>query len=105
MTEQIRIEALSQILQEVGLTATEEQIKQIAEDFGYHIEMEREMESHQFFGKNNSIDVCSKCKDLERQLNEAKHAIRIYHNNVCERRNTTDVWIDKSTEKVMYNPQ
>ena len=44
--ESIRIECMSEILNEYGISATEEQIKQIVEDFYSHIEMEREMSSY-----------------------------------------------------------
>lgn len=42
-----RIESLSEILNDVGIYANEEQLKYIAESFSLSIEMEHEMESYQ----------------------------------------------------------
>jgi len=96
---EIRIESLTEILETLGVTATQEQIKQIVEDFSLHIEMEHEMESYQHIGYK---EKCSKCEKLEHDLKAVRKERDIYHKNVCIRRKTEDVWIEGDT--VMFRP-
>lgn len=95
----IRIESLSEIFETLGIIATKEQIEQVVEDFSLHIEMEHEMESYQYIGYKES---CSNCKRLENELATVKRERDIYHENVCRRRNTSDVWIEGND--VMFRP-
>lgn len=95
----IRIESMTEILETLGVKATEEQVAQIVEDFSLHIEMEGEMESYQHSGYK---EPCKQCAKLEYELSAIKKERDIYHKNVCVRRNTEDVWIEGDT--VMYRP-
>jgi len=95
----IRIESLTEILETLGVKATDEQIAQIVDDFSLHIEMEGEMESYQHVGYK---EPCRTCEKLQHELNAVKKERDIYHSNVCKRRNTDDVWIEGDT--VMFRP-
>lgn len=89
--KEIRIESLTEILETLGVSATQEQIAQIVEDFSLHIEMESEMESYQHVSYK---EKCSKCEKLEHELKVVRNERDIYHKNVCTRRKTEDVWIE-----------
>ena len=86
-----RIECLSEILEEIGLKATDEQIKQIAEDYALHLEMESEISSYQFVGGSSK---CEKCERLEKQIKQKDSEITKYQNSVKKRRNAESVWLD-----------
>lgn len=95
--ETMRIESMTEILDELGISASEEQIKQIVEDFSLHIEMESELSSYQLIGHK---EECSKCKRLESEINELKDNIEVYRKSVMSRRKTDQVWIENGS--VMY---
>lgn len=86
-----RIECLSEILEEIGVKATDEQIKQIAEDYALHLEMESEMSSYQFVGGSQK---CDECERLKKQVAQKENEITKYRNSVKKRRNASDVWLD-----------
>lgn len=86
-----RIEALSEIFNDNSIQATEQQIKQIVEDFSNHIEMESEMDSYQHVGHK---EVCKNCQSLESKLKSITRERDVYHKSVCKRRGTEDVWIE-----------
>jgi len=65
--QDIREEALSNILEEMDIKLTKEQISTIAKDFADGLEMEREMYATPFI---NSKPVCEECKRLKSQLNQ-----------------------------------
>lgn len=94
MNNEIRIEAMSEILYSVGIIATPEQIATIVKDFSFHIDMEREMSSYQHVGFK---EECSKCKSLESQLKEVKAERDVYQNSVKQRRHANNVWIEGDT--------
>jgi hypothetical protein len=79
----IRIEAVSLILEELGLSATHEQIATIADDFAAHIAMENEQESHRFVGSKSE---CEKCKRLEKQITELESDLNVFRDSVRKRR-------------------
>ena len=95
--ESLRIESMTEILDELGISATDEQVKQIVEDFSLHIEMENELSSYQHIEHK---EECSKCKRLESEINELKSNIEVYRKSVMSRRNTDRVWIEN--DSVMY---
>ena len=88
--EEIRIECLSEILSDMGLQATPEQVEKIVNDFSFHIEMEREMDSYQHFGHK---EECQKCKKLKAELSEVKKERDVYHDSVKRRRSASSVWV------------
>ncbi|MFW6130531.1 MAG: hypothetical protein ACOC56_05040 [Atribacterota bacterium] len=95
--ELIRIESMTEILDELGISATNEQIKQIVEYFLLHIEMENELSSYQHIGHK---EKCSKCKILELEIKELESNIEVYRKSVMSRRKTDQVWIEN--DSVMY---
>ncbi len=92
-----RIECLSEILEEIGVKATSEQIKQIAEDYALHLEMESEISSYQFIGGSSK---CEKCERLEKEIKRKESEILIYQNSIKKRRNAERVWLEG--DAVMY---
>ncbi len=94
---EIRIECLTEILDEIGLQAAPEQISKIEKDFSFHIEMESEMSSYQHIGFK---EECSKCKALESELKDVRKERDVYQNSVKQRRNTDRVWVEN--DEVMY---
>ena len=96
--ESIRIEVLAEILESVGLTATEDQLKNISEDFALHLEMENEMDSYAHVGTVRRI--CSDCKIKESEIEKMKEREEVFVNSVKIRRNAQEVWIEGSS--VMY---
>jgi len=96
--KEIRIECVSEIFEELGIIATNEQIEKIVDDFSMHIEMEGELDSYQHLGHK---EECSNCKRLEVELDEAKRQVEVFTNSVKQRRKTDDVWIEG--DSVMYS--
>lgn len=94
------IEAMEEILENLKIKLNPEQIKQIVEEFSDHLSAEREMESYQFKGRE---EKCSNCERLSEDLKDITRQRDVYHNSVCERHGTRDVWIDRDT--VMYLPR
>jgi len=92
-----RIESLAEILENLGVVATEDQIKQISEDFALHLEMESEMCGHQH---DTYKEPCPNCKRLEQENKTLSKDIEAYQDSVKRRRNARDVWIDNGS--VMY---
>lgn len=95
--QQIRIEALADIFQELGIVATVDQIEKAANDFYQHIEMESEQQAYQHVGRK---EECPKCKLLESQLKEVTEEKNVYQNSVKRRRNAERVWV--SGNEVRY---
>jgi len=94
---EIRIECMSEILQEIGIQVTSEQIEKIVNDFSTHIEMESELDSYQHIGYK---EECSRCKTLESKLKDCEKENEVFRNSVKQRRNTDRVWIEG--DSVMY---
>lgn len=86
-----RIECLSEILEEIGVKATDEQIKQIAEDYALHLEMESEISSYKHIG---GAEKCIECERLKEQISQKENEISKYQNSVKKRRNASSVWLD-----------
>lgn len=95
---EIRIEALNEIFDELGINLTPEQAQKIEKDFSLHIEMESEMSSYQHIGFKED---CKKCASLKSQLDEVKKERDVYHNSVKTRRGASRVWIEG--DKVMFD--
>lgn len=89
--EQIRIEALADILQELNIDLPTDQIKQIAKDFAYHMEMEQEMSSGYVAPYKPS---CDKCKSLEYKIADLEKENEVFRNSVKQRRGASQVWIE-----------
>lgn len=90
-------EVMQEILELLGITATEEQAQKIAEDFTLHLEMMREVSSTPFIG---GIKTCDKCNSYKSEIKRIEEVIEVYKNSVKERRNAEHVWTENGT--VMY---
>ena len=77
-----RIESMTEILETIGISANEDQIKQLVEDFSLHIEMEAEMESYKFAGYT---EKCNNCDTLKREISGLKYELESYQNGVKKR--------------------
>lgn len=94
--KEIRTEALADIMQEVGVTATTEQIAKIADDYALHIEMEREISHYQHIGHK---EECQNCKRLESKLKETEKENVVFRNSVKQRRGASLVWVEDNEVK------
>lgn len=87
-----RIECLTEILEEIGIEATYSQVKQIAEDFALHIEMEREMAS---YGHTSlSPAKCGECEKLRNELKNSERQINIYNDFIKRDKKASFVYIN-----------
>lgn len=95
----MRVEALSEILEEIGVSLSKEQIEQVAKDFGNHIDMEREVASYSvaFSGRDQP---CRECESLKSKLKDAEKENEVFRNSVKQRRHADRVWIQG--DSVMY---
>jgi hypothetical protein len=96
--ESIRIDCMSEILEELGISASNEQIKEIVDLFVGHLEFENEQDFNQFSG---SVIECDKCKSMVSKINQLNSEIEIYKTSVKNRRKTDNVWIENG--EVMYS--
>lgn len=94
----IRIEAITEILSDFGVVATQEQIASITDAFYNHVELESEINSHRYAGHK---EECSNCKQLQAKLDEAKKEINVHEKSVMRRRKASKVWIEG--DSVMYD--
>lgn len=88
--DNIRIEGMAEILETLGIQATNEQVKTIVEDFCLHLEMEREMSS---YGNLGYSEPCRECKSLKSKLAELESDNKVFIDSVKDRRNADRVWI------------
>lgn len=86
-TRDIRIEVLTDLLEEHGVTATPEAISAIADDFASHIEMEHEMESNQF---DQHRATCDNCTALRAEVARLESELEVFRSNVRRRRGLSD---------------
>ncbi len=95
--QEVRIECMTEILSELEISVTNDQIKQIVDDFSLHLEMENELSSYQHLGHK---EECATCRRLESDVKQLEHDIEIYRKSVMYRRKTDTVYIENDT--VMY---
>lgn len=93
-----RIDAMNEILNDLEISIPEQKVKELTEAFTTHLELEREIQSNQFIGHTNE---CATCASLKSKLEAITKERDIYHDSVCQRRNTSDVWIEN--DRVMFN--
>lgn len=94
------IEALSEILSDYGVIATDEQIKGIAEDFDYHLDAMSDMYLNQHLGGKSE---CAECKRLKMEIDELREDIEIFKESVKTRTGARVVWTDKTRRNVRYD--
>ena len=91
-----RIESLSQILEEYGVTANEEQIEKIVDDFSLHIEMEAEMAS---YGHVDRSGKCDKCEQLQKKLDSERSDSEVYRKFIMKAKRLSWVGVENGTIK------
>lgn len=96
--KQGRIECLTEIFDELGIIATQEQISKVVDDFGLHLEMESELSSYRHDVSHK--EECTKCKQLEEENKRLQKENKIYNDSVKRRRNANYVYIEG--DSVMY---
>lgn len=101
------VEAMAEIFQEYGISASTEVIEKIASDFIDHLDAMREMAMTSFMNSHDESDY-QKVLRLERELSRTKAEFariskenQVYHDSVMQRRNASEVWIEDNTVK--YN--
>lgn len=94
--KEIRIECMSDILSEIDVDLTHEQIKKIVDDFSDHIEMENELSSYQHVGFK---ETCRECESLKYKLKESEKENEVFRKSVKQRRHADHVWIEGDTVK------
>lgn len=96
--ESLRIEAMSEILEEVGVEATPEQVKRIVSDFSGALEVEGES-----FGDYVSFkqESSQECIDLKNKIKLLEADLEIYRNSVRKRTGARNVYI--AGEQVKYD--
>lgn len=103
--EQYNVDAMSDALDELGIVASPEQIESLTDSFMTHIECMRDMENMRFFGSGNGKrEECYKCKEKDEKIKELENDIEICLDGVRKRRNTDDVYIDRTCRTIRYNP-
>ena len=94
------IEALSEILSDYGVVATDEQIKGIAEAFENHLDAMSEMYLNQHLGGKSE---CAECKRLKMKIDELCEVIGVFEGSVKARTGARVVWVDKQSKVVRYD--
>lgn len=99
------IEAMADIFQEHGISASTDVIEKVASDFIDHLDAMHEMRMTPFMKSGGESDF-EKVKRLERELSLAKSNLaklskenQVYHDNVMQRRKASRVWIEDNTVK------
>ncbi len=69
----IRVEVMSNILEEHNIILTKEQIESIVDDFSYHLDMEQEMESYSHISSYN--EKCSDCEEMKLKIKRLENII------------------------------
>lgn len=95
---ELRVEAMRDIFENMGLSISAEDAAKISDDFSHHIDMEREMQSYQHVSTSSA--KCDKCEILKREIKELEAQNKVYNNSVKSRRKAERVWIEGDT--VMY---
>lgn len=95
----IRNEILADIFEEHGVKATDEQIKNISDDFSMHLESEKEMESYAHININPS---CDRCNELEKQLKNEKADSIAYYKFIKKIKNARSVWVNNGIVEWIY---
>jgi hypothetical protein len=99
------VNAMSEIFQEHGISATIEIIEKVTSDFIDHLDAMREMEITPFMDSKSESSF-QKALRLESELNKLKSEFykiskenQVYHDAIMQKVNASDVWIEDNAVK------
>lgn len=99
------VEAMAEILEEHGISASLDVIEKITSDFINHLDVMSEMQVTPFMRSNSESDY-EKAKRLERELEIVKSKLakaskenNVYHDTIKKYVNASMVWIDDNSVK------
>ena len=80
----LRIEALHNIMEDLGIKLPDDKVSKIAEDFYHHIEMERELSMTPYIHEGEKS--CAKCQAKKLEIADLNKQIEAYQQSVRNRR-------------------
>lgn len=99
------IDAMSEIFQEHGISATIEIIEKVTSDFIGHLDAMREMEIMQFMGRQSessfqkALRLESELNKLKAEFNKISKENKVYHDAIMQKINASEVWIENNSVK------
>jgi len=97
--EKIRVELLQELLEEHGVSLSEEKLKDMSDVLFQHFDMEREEDMYSY--PSPADFKCQKCESLKSKLEDAKNENEVYRKSVIERRGATNAYVKDG--KVLYD--
>ena len=91
MSNQIHAEALADILDELGISLSVDQISVIAKEFYWHLE---NFNSMSLEGVRNHKEECAVCKSLKSEMKDMENQLGVFRKSVMQRRGASRVWIE-----------
>ena len=95
--ETVRIECMTEILEGVGISANENQIKEIVSGFSGHIEMEVEQCNYQHV---SSKKECLECEKLKFKIKQLEVEIEAYKKSVMKITHSESVRVERGEVKI-----
>jgi hypothetical protein len=99
------IDAMSEIFQEHGISATIEIIEKVTSDFIDHLDAMREMEITRFMGRQSessfqkALRLESELNKLKAEFNKISKENKVYHDAIMQKINASEVWIENNSVK------
>lgn len=99
------VEAMSEIFQEHGITATIEIIEKVTSDFIDHLDAMREMEITPFMDSKSessfqkALRLESELNKLKTEFNKISKENQVYHDAIMQKIKASDVWIENNSIK------
>ncbi len=97
--ENIRTQILAELMDEVGIKATEDQIKSIAKDFAGSLEFETEMDIYSHVG--GAIE-CEQCASFKSEVKILKIENDAYNMVIKKITKADAVWVDNGVVNGTY---
>lgn len=91
--DRVNRDALSEIFEDIGIVATDEQIDKAAKDFDYHLQMMRETACWTPSAPSSIKESCSECERLRDEIKCLEGQIECYRKSVMDRTGANEVWI------------
>jgi FKBP-type peptidyl-prolyl cis-trans isomerase (trigger factor) len=88
----LRIEVMEEILGELNILVTKEQLEKIVQGFSSHIEMEKEMSMYQHTSRKQE---CLKCQELTTYIKLLESNEKLYIDCVKTKTKASAVWIER----------